>query len=138
LILGGNPVFTAPADVNFRKCLDKVPLRIHLNQYEDETSRLCHWHVPEAHFLEAWGDARTFDGTATIMQPLIAPLYGGRSALEVLAVFGDQPTQPGQDVVPNTGGGTTAISGSTSRSTAGGGGACTTGSCLAPPCPRGT
>src|SRR5205823_12923335 len=76
-----------------------VPLRVRLGLYDDETSRLCQWHVPEAHFLETWGDARTFDGTCTIMQPLIAPLYGGRSALEVLAAFSDQPNQSGREIV---------------------------------------
>ncbi|HEX4589324.1 MAG TPA: 4Fe-4S dicluster domain-containing protein, partial [Gemmataceae bacterium] len=99
LILGGNPVFNSPADFHFRERLGKVPLRIHLSQYEDETSRNCHWHIPEAHFLETWADARAFDGTCTIMQPLIAPLYGGRSALEVLAVFSDQPTSTAHDMV---------------------------------------
>jgi molybdopterin-containing oxidoreductase family iron-sulfur binding subunit len=85
LMLGGNPVLTAPADVGFAAALVRVPFRAHLAQREDETSRLCHWHVPEAHFLEAWGDARAFDGTVSIVQPLIAPLYGGRTAHEALA-----------------------------------------------------
>jgi molybdopterin-containing oxidoreductase family iron-sulfur binding subunit len=85
LVLGGNPVLTAPADLGFAAALERVPFRAHLADTEDETSRLCHWHVPEAHFLEAWGDARAFDGTASIVQPLIAPLYGGRSPLEVLS-----------------------------------------------------
>ena len=60
--------------------LNKVALRVHLSLYDDETSALCHWHVPEAHFLEAWSDARGYDGTASIVQPLIAPLYGGKIA----------------------------------------------------------
>ena len=62
-----------------------MPLRVHLSLYDDETSALCHWHVPEAHFLESWSDARAFDGTASIVQPLIAPLYNGKSAHELLA-----------------------------------------------------
>jgi molybdopterin-containing oxidoreductase family iron-sulfur binding subunit len=101
LILSGNPAFTAPADFRFAERMLKVPTRVRLGLYNDETSRLCHWHVPEAHFLEAWGDTRTFDGTMTVMQPLIAPLYGGRSAHEVLAAFSDQPNQPGHEIVRN-------------------------------------
>ncbi|HEY1381507.1 MAG TPA: TAT-variant-translocated molybdopterin oxidoreductase [Gemmataceae bacterium] len=91
LILGGNPVYTAPADLNFKDKLLKVPQRVRLGLYDDETSRWCQWHIPETHFLETWGDTRTFDGTCTVMQPLIAPLYGGRSALEVLAAFSADP-----------------------------------------------
>ncbi|HEY6050854.1 MAG TPA: TAT-variant-translocated molybdopterin oxidoreductase, partial [Thermoanaerobaculia bacterium] len=85
VILGGNPVFDAPADLRFGERLAKVPLRVHLSPYFDETSVACHWHIPQAHFLESWSDARAIDGTASIVQPLIAPLYGGRSAHEVLA-----------------------------------------------------
>ena len=99
LVLGSNPVFTAPADLEFEEQLDKVPLRIHLGLYQDETAVHCHWHIPEAHYLESWGDVRAFDGTVTIMQPLIEPLYGGRSALEILsAVLGDSE-RPGYEIV---------------------------------------
>ena len=84
LILGGNPVFDAPVDFRFKDALQKVPFRAHLSLYNDETSLQCHWHVPETHYLETWGDARAYDGTVSIMQPLIAPLYNGRSAYEVL------------------------------------------------------
>ena len=84
MILGTNPVLTAPVDLRFAERLNQVPLRIHLGLYDDETAQLCHWHVPEAHFLESWSDVRAFDGTASIMQPLIAPLYDGRTAHEVL------------------------------------------------------
>jgi molybdopterin-containing oxidoreductase family iron-sulfur binding subunit len=101
LILGGNPVFTAPADLNFADHLSKVKLRVHLSLYDDETSALCHWHIPEAHTLETWSDARAYDGTATIIQPLIAPLYGGKSAHEVLAVFAGQAGQTSYDIVRN-------------------------------------
>jgi MoCo/4Fe-4S cofactor protein with predicted Tat translocation signal len=99
LILGGNPVYTAPGDLKFAEALQKVPLRAHLGLYEDETSALCQWHVPEAHFLEAWGDVRAEDGTVAIVQPLIAPLYQGRSAYEVLAAFSDRPERSGYDIV---------------------------------------
>jgi molybdopterin-containing oxidoreductase family iron-sulfur binding subunit len=99
VILGGNPVFTAPADFRFGEVMQKVPLRVHLSLYQDETSRLCHWHLPEAHYLEAWSDARAFEGTASIVQPLIAPLYHGRSAHELLSALVHQLQAPGQDIV---------------------------------------
>jgi MoCo/4Fe-4S cofactor protein with predicted Tat translocation signal len=99
IILGSNPVYNAPADLEFARRMDKVGLRIHLGLYEDETGERCHWTLPEAHPLEAWSDARAVDGTVSILQPLIAPLYGGRSAHEVLAAFGDPPDQAGYDIV---------------------------------------
>ncbi len=84
-ILGGNPVYNAPADLNFAEQLTKVPLRFHLSMHEDETSALCQWHVPETHYLEAWSDTRAFDGTTSVVQPLIAPLYdNARSVHELL------------------------------------------------------
>ena len=87
LILGGNPVYAAPADLDLVAALKKVPLSIRLGLHVDETSEHCTWHVPEAHFLESWGDARAFDGTASIVQPLISPLYSGKSAHEILAAM---------------------------------------------------
>ncbi|HSB68502.1 MAG TPA: TAT-variant-translocated molybdopterin oxidoreductase [Candidatus Methylomirabilis sp.] len=99
IILGGNPVFTAPADLKFADGLSRVRLRVRLGLYEDETSRLCHWHIPEAHYLESWGDARAHDGTVTILQPLIAPLYGGKSAHELLAALLGQSEQAGYEIV---------------------------------------
>jgi molybdopterin-containing oxidoreductase family iron-sulfur binding subunit len=99
LMLGGNPVFNAPADLNFAEKISKVKTRVHLSLHEDETSELCHWHIPEAHVLETWSDARAFDGTASIIQPLIAPLYGGKSAHEVLAVFTGQAGRSSHDLV---------------------------------------
>ncbi|HEY7288411.1 MAG TPA: TAT-variant-translocated molybdopterin oxidoreductase [Vicinamibacterales bacterium] len=98
VIVGGNPVFNAPRDLAFGEQLSHVKLRIHLALYEDETSALCHWHVPEAHYLEAWGDTRAFDGTVSIVQPLIAPLYEGKSAYEILAALAGQHAS-GYDVV---------------------------------------
>jgi MoCo/4Fe-4S cofactor protein with predicted Tat translocation signal len=87
-----NPVYTAPVDLDFAKALEEVAVRVRLGLYDDETSALCHWHVPAAHSLESWGDARAFDGSVTIQQPLIAPLYGGRSAHELLAaLLGESP-----------------------------------------------
>ncbi len=102
LVLGGNPVFTAPADFHFTAAIAKVPRRVHLSLENDETSDQCHWHVPETHFLEAWSDARAFDGTATIVQPLIAPLYGGRSAHEVLGALSADPERSGYELVRDT------------------------------------
>lgn len=99
LILSGNPVFTAPADLDFAGGLEKVRFRAHLSLYEDETSELCHWHLPEAHTLETWSDTRAFDGTASIIQPLIAPLYGGKSAHEVISALLGQPGRSGYDIV---------------------------------------
>src|SRR5205085_3943604 len=86
IIVGGNPVYNAPADFQFREHLKKLndqkKLTAHLGLHFDETSEWCLWHVPEAHYLEAWGDARAYDGTVSIMQPLIAPICRGPSALE--------------------------------------------------------
>ena len=87
VMLGGNPVFDAPADFGFQHALTKVSFRTHLSLYYDETSMQSHWHIPETHFLESWSDARGHDGTVSIVQPLIAPLYNGRSAHEVLGVM---------------------------------------------------
>ncbi len=101
IILGGNPAYDAPADLNFVEALkgDKVPLRVHLGLYNDETAELCHWHVNQTHELEAWGDARAYDGTASIIQPLIAPLYNGKSALEFVALLNGHADANGYDLV---------------------------------------
>jgi MoCo/4Fe-4S cofactor protein with predicted Tat translocation signal len=97
LILGGNPVFTAPADVRFGELLNQVKLRARLGLFQDETSELCHWHIPESHYLEAWSDTRAFDGTVSLIQPLIAPLYQSKSAHEMLAALSSQPDRTGYD-----------------------------------------
>src|SRR5581483_5570532 len=75
VIVGQNPVYTAPASLGFGDAIRKSRLVIRLGQYFDETSRWSHWHVPEAHYLETWSDSRAFDGTVTIQQPLVEPLY---------------------------------------------------------------
>ena len=85
LVLGGNPVYNAPVDLAFAEALEKVQTTIHLSLYRNETSRRCTWHIPRAHFLESWGDVRSYEGTYSVRQPLIAPLFGGRSSIEVLA-----------------------------------------------------
>jgi molybdopterin-containing oxidoreductase family iron-sulfur binding subunit len=99
LILGGNPAFTAPVELGMRDRLQRARLRIHLGLYADETSEICQWHLPEAHYLETWGDARAFDGGVTIQQPLIQPLYNGRSALQILQMLTEQPETSAYDVV---------------------------------------
>ena len=99
IILGGNPVYTAPADLPFNAALSKVAMRVHLASHFNETSANCEWHVPETHYLEAWGDGRAFDGTISIAQPLIAPLYEGKSAHEVLAALSDAPDRSGYQIV---------------------------------------
>ena len=99
LIIGGNPVLTAPADLEFAARLATVGFRVRLGLYDDETSHLCHWHLPETHYLEAWSDTRAYDGTVTIMQPLIAPLYEGHSAHEVVAFVTNGAEQSGYDIV---------------------------------------
>ena len=99
VMLGGNPVFSAPADLEFAKHLDKVGFRVHLSLYDDETSAWCHWHIPAQHYLESWSDARAYDGTASIVQPLIAPLYGGKSAHELLSTMNGQTARTAHDIV---------------------------------------
>ena len=99
LIVDANPVYFSPRDVAFADALRNVPVSIRLGLYEDETSARCEWHLPAAHSLEAWSDARAFDGTATILQPAIAPLYDGRSVHEVLSMFVDGVERRGYDIV---------------------------------------
>jgi molybdopterin-containing oxidoreductase family iron-sulfur binding subunit len=99
LILGGNPVYDAPAELNFLDALKKVKLRAHLGLYSNETAAWCHWHIPEAHYLESWSDARAYDGTVSIVQPLIMPLYGGKTPHEVMNVLNDAADQSAHDTV---------------------------------------
>jgi molybdopterin-containing oxidoreductase family iron-sulfur binding subunit len=100
VVMGCNPVFTAPADLEFAGRYAKVPLRVHLGLHRDETGDASTWHVPETHYLEAWSDIRSDDGTVTLMQPLIAPLYDTcRSAHELATVFTDRPDKSGHDLV---------------------------------------
>jgi molybdopterin-containing oxidoreductase family iron-sulfur binding subunit len=103
VILGGNPVYQSPGELQFGTLLqEKVKLRIHMSDYYDETSFLCDWHLPAAHYLESWGDARAFDGTASIVQPLIAPLYSGRTPYEVLSVLLGEPGRSPYELVQET------------------------------------
>ncbi len=100
VILGGNPVYDAPADLDFANVLKngKVPMRVHLGFYQNETAELCQWHINQAHELEGWGDARAYDGTVSIIQPLIAPLYNGKSTLECVSLLNSQSDATGYDL----------------------------------------
>ncbi len=99
VILGGNPVFNAPVEMGMRDRIQKAKVRIHLSLYEDETSDVCQWRLPETHYLETWGDARAFDGTVTIQQPLIDPLYGGRSAYQLLQTVAGLPEVSPREII---------------------------------------
>ena len=99
VILGGNPVFDAPVDFEFRERLGRVQFIVHLNTEQNETSAASHWHIPESHFLESWSDARAFDGTTSIVQPLIAPLYDSKTAHEILYFMIHHQTRDDYDIV---------------------------------------
>jgi Fe-S-cluster-containing dehydrogenase component len=93
IVVGGNPRYDAPADFDFAAAFEKVRFRVHHSVYFNETSRHSHWHVPAVHFLESWSDARAFDGSVSIVQPLIQPMYAGTSAHEILeTLIGQSPT----------------------------------------------
>jgi len=101
LILGGNPAYDAPAELEFASALksNAVNLKVFLGTHRNETAELCHWHVPEAHYLESWSDARAYDGTVSIVQPLIEPLYGGKSAHEIITIIAGQSGFAGHDLI---------------------------------------
>jgi MoCo/4Fe-4S cofactor protein with predicted Tat translocation signal len=99
VILNGNPVYTAPADLDWARTQRRAKSVVRLGYYEDETFPVCDWHLPAAHYLESWGDAQTSDGTLVPVQPLIAPLFGGVTELEVLArIAGANATSPYETV----------------------------------------
>src|SRR5258708_12550218 len=98
--MGNKPGIVGPADLDCKFILPKVAFSARLGLYEDETSALCHWHIPAAHELESWGDARGYDGTVSVIQPLIAPLYGGKSEADFLAVLNGQ-SKPSHAIVPD-------------------------------------
>ena len=102
VVLDGNPAYAAPADLSFGEHLSKVSRTVHLGLYRDETAHLCTWHLPRAHALEAWSDLRAFDGSAGIVQPVILPLYDGRSMHELLALIMGEPEPKGADIVRAT------------------------------------
>jgi molybdopterin-containing oxidoreductase family iron-sulfur binding subunit len=91
VILNANPIYSAPADLDFAAAFEKANLVAHLGSHLDETGQVSHWHIPAAHFLESWSDARACDGTVSIVQPMIDPLYGGKTAHHVLQALLDEP-----------------------------------------------
>lgn len=99
IMLDTNPVYDAPADIGFGQALRKLPFSVHLGLYRDETARAATWHLPAAHGYEQWSDGRAFDGSASIVQPVIAPLYRGRSAHELLALLMGEDERSGYALV---------------------------------------
>jgi hypothetical protein len=87
VMLGGNPVYDTPADLNFAEALNNVAVRVHYTADANETTRLSHWAIPATHYLESWGDVRGHDGTISIVQPLILPMYAGKTVHEVMSVL---------------------------------------------------
>ncbi len=95
VIIGGNPAYDAPGDLRFAEAVLRVPLVVYYGLYVNETAQLASWHVPAAHTLESWSDARAFDGTVSLVQPLIEPIYGGKTPHELLAaLLGDAQAKP--------------------------------------------
>jgi molybdopterin-containing oxidoreductase family iron-sulfur binding subunit len=99
LILGGNPAYNAPAELDFAGSLKQVKTTIRLGLHADETSSGATWHLPAAHYLESWGDARASDGSVLAIQPLIEPLFGGRTALEIVARLSAFETTSARELV---------------------------------------
>jgi molybdopterin-containing oxidoreductase family iron-sulfur binding subunit len=99
VILGVNPIYTAPSDLQFPTAFAKVPVTVHLGSHNDETGSISNWHINKAHYLESWSDARAYDGTISIIQPMIAPLYGGLSAHDVLQTLLENKQLSAYDVV---------------------------------------
>ena len=99
VIMGVNPFYSAPADLNFTDAFNKVPTTAHLGTHRDETGFNSTYHINSAHFLESWSDARAYDGTISIIQPMIAPLYGGKTSHDVFQALLDNPQASGYDVV---------------------------------------
>jgi len=102
VILGGNPVYDAPVDLGFAEALKQVPTTVHFSSYLDETGRLTTWQVPRAHELESWGDHQTVQGDYAVQQPLIAPLWGGRTDAEVLGLVAGEPNWRAYNLVQAT------------------------------------
>ena len=102
IILNANPVYSAPADLGFADAFTKAKVVAHLGSHYDETGHLAHWHIPAAHYLESWSDARAYDGTVSIVQPMIEPLYGGKSAHDVFQTLLDNPLLSAYEAVRTT------------------------------------
>jgi molybdopterin-containing oxidoreductase family iron-sulfur binding subunit len=102
VILNANPIYDAPADLNFADAFNKANIVAHLGLHYDETGQLSHWHIPAAHYLEFWSDARAYDGTVSIVQPMIDPLYGGHTAHHVFQALLNDPMVSPYDAVRET------------------------------------
>lgn len=102
VILGANPVYDAPADLDFSAALAKVEEVVTLGLFEDETARLAGWHLPQAHALESWGDWRDLDGRLCATQPLIEPLFGGRTAAELVALLSGEEARQAHQIARDT------------------------------------
>ena len=102
IMLNSNPVYDAPADFDFKTALSKAKVSVHLGSHVDETGLEAIWHIPASHYLESWSDARAYDGTVSIIQPLIEPLYGGHSAHDVLQAMLDEPQLSAYEAVRET------------------------------------
>ena len=99
VILGVNPIYSAPADLDFQDAFAKIPVTVHLGSHVDETGVIANWHINKAHYLESWSDARAYDGTISIIQPMIAPMYSGKSAHDVLQTLLENVQLSAYDVV---------------------------------------
>ena len=99
VILNANPIYTAPADLEFAAAFDKAKTVAHLGSHMDETGQIAHWHLPAAHFLESWSDARAYDGSTSVVQPLIEPLYGGKTAHDIFQVLLNEPSLSAYEAV---------------------------------------
>ncbi|MDR3740891.1 MAG: TAT-variant-translocated molybdopterin oxidoreductase [Terracidiphilus sp.] len=102
VILNANPMYASPADLGFAGAFDKAKTVAHLGSHVDETGSIAHWHIPAAHALESWSDARAYDGTVSVVQPLIDPLYGGKTAHDVLQTLLDEPMLSAYEAVRQT------------------------------------
>jgi MoCo/4Fe-4S cofactor protein with predicted Tat translocation signal len=102
VMLNANPIYNAPADLNFASAFNKAKVTAHLGSHVDETGQIANWHIPSAHALESWSDARAYDGTITIVQPLIDPLYGGRTAHHIFQGLLNDPLVSPYDAVRET------------------------------------
>ncbi|PJA54372.1 MAG: hypothetical protein CO167_04155, partial [Candidatus Marinimicrobia bacterium CG_4_9_14_3_um_filter_48_9] len=98
-ILGGNPAYSAPADLAFDKLLTTAKQTIHFGKNADETGSLTTWQLPQSHYLESWGDTRSADGTASVIQPLIEPLFDSRNTVEMLSLITTGALPKAYDVV---------------------------------------
>ncbi len=102
VILNANPVYSAPADLDFESAFDKVGTVVHLGSHLDETGEIAHWHINNAHYLEMWSDVRAYDGTVSVVQPMIDPLYGGHTAHEIVQSMLAEPDVSAYDAVRAT------------------------------------